>query len=311
MIRWRGSGQARRVGQRWRCAALAAGVAGLTGGAVAAGGLAWLVAYGVRGALHPPRSNIYHTPFDAGIVDYRGVQFLTADGITLRGWYAPSRNGAAVLLAHGYGDNRVDMLAEFVTLAAQGYGVLGFDLRGHGMSAPALVTLGDRERRDIRAALEFLCAQPDVDPDRVGGIGFSSGGAALACVAADDQRLRVVVLEATFPALRDLLHALARPLGAVGRRAVVWRMRRCGVDVDAVRPVDALPRISPRPVLLIYGDQDTLVPPPLQARMIAAAREPVEVWRVLPARHQNFAEVVPEEYAARLIAFFDGALGRG
>lgn len=305
MTRRHGSHGAR---DRWRCVVLAAGAASITGGAITAGGLAWLLARAVRSALHPPRSNIYHTPFDVGITDYRGVQFRAGDGIALRGWYAPSRNGAAVLLVHGYADNRVDMLAEFATLAARGYGVLGFDLRGHGMSDRALVTLGDRERRDVRAALDFLCAQPDVDPDRVGGIGFSIGGAALACVAAEDHRLRAVVLEATFPALRDVLRALASPAGALGCRAVVWGLRRCGVDVDAVRPVDALPRISPRPVLLIYGDQDVIVPPPLQARLIAAAREPVEVWRVLPARHQYFAEVVPDAYAARLVAFFDRAL---
>lgn len=290
---------------RWRGIALSVGLQVFTGGLFATSFLVWMVARGVRKALTPTRSAIFHTPADLDITTFHPVQFATEDGLTLRGWYVPSRNGAAVLLAHGYGDNRVDMLPELRILAGQGYGVLAFDLRGHGSSDDALVTLGDHERRDIRAALDWLTRQPDVDPDHIGAIGFSMGGAALACVAANDDRLRAVVLEATFPALHDLVCALTEPVGTSGRLAVLWSVRRCGVDLDGVRPVEALPRISPRPVLLIYGQQDTLVPPPLQDVMIAALREPSEVWRVLPARHQNFAEVMPDEYAARLTAFFN------
>jgi pimeloyl-ACP methyl ester carboxylesterase len=292
---------------RWRRIALAAGLEILAGGVVAAGFLVWLVGRVVRHVLHPARTTAFYAPVDVGVTRYRSVQFVTGDNLVLRGWYVPSQNGAAVLLAHGYGDNRVDMLPELTTLARHGYGVLSFDLRGHGQSDPSRVTFGDHEQRDIRAALDFLCAQPDVDPDRIGAIGFSMGGAALACVAAEDARVWAVVLESTYPALRDLLDSLTRPAGVAGRVAVRWMLRRWGVDVNGVRPVDALPRLVDRPVLLIYGDQDTLVPLDLQERMIAAAPPAVDVWRVVPAHHQNFAEVVPDDYAARLAAFFERA----
>ncbi len=64
----------------------------------------------------------------------RPVTLRTADGLRLRGWYVPSRNGAAVALLHGTGGNRTGVAAHARLLARRGYGVLLFDLRGHGAS---------------------------------------------------------------------------------------------------------------------------------------------------------------------------------
>jgi len=61
-------------------------------------------------AFDPPVIPLDRTPHDAGITDYRDVTFISEDGITLGGWYIPSRNGAAVILAHGFGGNRLDLL---------------------------------------------------------------------------------------------------------------------------------------------------------------------------------------------------------
>jgi fermentation-respiration switch protein FrsA (DUF1100 family) len=77
------------------------------------------------------------------------------------------------------------------------------------------------------------------------------------------------------------------------------------VDVDHVRPIDNLCAISPRPVLLIYGELDTDVPPGTAQAMFDAACDPVALWVVQGATHQNYATIVPGEYAARLLSFFD------
>jgi fermentation-respiration switch protein FrsA (DUF1100 family) len=82
-------------------------------------------------------------------------------------------------------------------------------------------------------------------------------------------------------------------------------VRRSGVDVDGIRPIDDLCAISPRPLLLIYGGLDADVPPGTAQAMFDAACEPAELWVVEGAAHQNYAEVAPEAYAARLLSFFD------
>ena len=62
-------------------------------------------------------------------------------------------------------------------LARHGYGVLIFDRRGEGESDgdPNPYAWNDGER-DLLAAIDFLKRRPDVEPDRIGGIGLSVGG---------------------------------------------------------------------------------------------------------------------------------------
>ena len=61
-------------------------------------------------------------------------------------------------------------------LVEHGYGVLLFDRRGEGASEGAGNMFGWGGERDIFAAIDFLESRPDVDPDRIGGLGLSVGG---------------------------------------------------------------------------------------------------------------------------------------
>lgn len=287
--------------------AITAGLALLAGCLIITVFFVVLVTQFAASALEPQRKEIDQTP---DVATYHNVTFTTEDAITLTGWYIPTTNGAAIILAHGYGWNRANLLPEAEFLADAGYGVLLFDFRGHGTSDSAMVTLGDHERRDLIAALDFVTAQPDVDPDRIGGIGFSMGAATLALAAAQDDRLRAVVLEAPFPTLEAVINDQAGLLGPLTQIPTLWTIRRKGVDIDAVRPVDALCNISPRPVLLIYGDQDDTIPPRTVQTMFDAACDPAETWLIPGAGHQNYTEIVPDAYQKRILNFFAEALIR-
>ena len=50
----------------------------------------------------------------------------------VRGWYVPTRNRATVILTHGAGADRSQVLPEARTLVQGGFGVLLFDWPGHG-----------------------------------------------------------------------------------------------------------------------------------------------------------------------------------
>jgi len=287
----------------WRNIAIAVGLTLLAGALAIA---AYVAAFSARLAVNtltPPRVPLGQTPLDAGITEYEDVAFTASDGVTLHGWYIPSANGAAIVLAHGYAWNRLMLLPEARILAAQGYGVLLFDFRGHGESADALVTWGDHERRDFGAAVDFVAAQPGVE--RIGAIGFSMGAVTLAQVAALDGRLDAVVVEAAFPTLAGEISYRTRALGPLSQIPSLRALRRSVVDVDDVEPIDDLCAISPRPLLLIYGELDTDVPPGTAQAMFDAACEPAELWIVEGAGHQNYTQVAPEEYTARLLNFFD------
>ena len=103
---------------------------------------------------------------------YESVSFRTSDGLTLRGWYVPSRNGAAVIAFPG----RSQPAEHARMLAQHGYGVLLFDRRGEGESDGDANVLGWGGWRDVVAAVDFLERRPDVERGRIGGIVLSVGG---------------------------------------------------------------------------------------------------------------------------------------
>jgi dipeptidyl aminopeptidase/acylaminoacyl peptidase len=267
--------------------------------------IAQRVARRVRGGLRPPRQAV---GAPNGLDAVRKVQFVASDGIALQGWYVPSRNRAAIVLGHGWGGERDQLLPEAASLASSGYGVLLFDWRGHGESGGTGTTWGVDEQRDLDAAVTFLRTRPDVDSLRIGGIGFSMGGMILATVASRDPRVRAVVLEGAFSSLEDEMRHDEGKWGWWSGSVAVWTLKRAGVAIDRVRPIDHLCRISPRPLFVIVGSRDRDLPVDVARRMFEAACEPKSLWIIPGATHRSYANVAGLEFGRRLVAFFDQAL---
>ena len=82
--------------------------------------------------LHPHRSIPPGYTLVKENIDFQSVDLVTEDGVRLSAWYTPPENGAVILLAHGYRDNRPEWV--YALLAKKGYGVLAWDARAHGES---------------------------------------------------------------------------------------------------------------------------------------------------------------------------------
>jgi hypothetical protein len=240
---------------------------------------------------------------------YEEVTFTTSDGLELTGWYIPSKNGAAVIAFPG----RNGPQPHARMLARHGYGVLLFDRRGEGKSEGDPNTLGWAGDRDLEAALAFLRGRPDVDPDRIGGLGLSVGGEMLLQTAAESHALRAVVSEgAGTRSIREHVH-----VSGVARWVLLpqWSVITAATAVfsNHAPPPDLkelVGRISPRPVFLIYTPHgqgaETLNP-----TFYAAAGEPKTVWEIPEASHTGGLTARPKEYERRVIAFFNRSLLRG
>ncbi len=101
-------------------------------------------------------------------------------------------NGAAVISFPG----RSGPQQKARMLARHGYGVLLFDRRGEGRSEGEPNSLGlGRRRATSRPRSTYLQRRPDVDPDRIGGIGLSVGGEMMIETAAETDELKAVVSE--------------------------------------------------------------------------------------------------------------------
>lgn len=237
---------------------------------------------------------------------YEEVELLTADGLRLRGWYVPSRNGAAVIAFPG----RSGPVAHARLLVEHGYGVLLLDMRGQGESDGDANAFGWGSRRDIDAALAYLAARPDVEDGRIGGLGLSVGGEVLIEAAAENPALRAVVSEgAGERSLRETLLLGARgwlavPAAAV-QTAAVWLLSGEQVPPALDRAAAGL---TPRPLLLVYGQHGQAAERDLNPRYYEAAREPKAIWMVHDAHHTGGLEAQPAQYEERVMGFFEEAL---
>jgi fermentation-respiration switch protein FrsA (DUF1100 family) len=80
---------------------------------------------------------------------------------------------------------------------------------------------------------------------------------------------------------------------------------RTRVWVDAMRPVDEIARISPRPVFIIQGLADGSIPAGSAQRLYDAAGEPRLLWLETGIGHMGMYPADPEGYESRVIGFFD------
>jgi len=256
-----------------------------------------------------PKSTLIGHPELTGVANLEEVTFRAADGTRIAGWYAPSMNRGAVVITHGTNADRSSMLPEVRVLSAAGYGVLAFDWPGLGDSGGHILWGADAGQALV-AALDWLSRRPDVDPRRIGGLGFSMGGFIMARVAATDLRLRALVLEGTPSSFDDYLRVHNRHWGLLSEWPARWALRHSGLLHPALDPERLLSAIAPRPILLIGGTADGEIPELLVRKNYEAAGAPKELWIVPNADHGNYVAVAPSEYPRQLIDFFAAELLR-
>jgi uncharacterized protein len=270
---------------------------------------------------------IGRTPASLGL-DYRNVAFLSRDdGVVLRGWLIPGIGAdgeptldRTVIAMHGAWQNRTDpaigLLDLCGELARAGFAVLALDMRGHGESEIAPFSLGYAEQRDVLGAVDFLRGGPlpyrDLARPRwIGGYGISMGGHALLYAAAHEPVIRAVAADSAYA---EMLETIERELPQRSKlprfftRGVLFAARALfGVNIAAVRPVETVAAIAPRPLLLIQGGADEMVPTSSLTELVRAAEANpaahVITWRAPNVPHAQAFHREREAYVSLLIAF--------
>ena len=258
----------------------------------------------------PPRA-----PAAALGLRYDAVRFPAAtDGVQLSGWLVrPSGRDrrCTVVMAHGKDGTRSSRgnLTIAASLARAGYGVLLFDLAGHGESGFRRFSLGLHESRDVLGAVRYVAAR---GTRCISGLGFSTGAVALLDAAAGEPAVAAVVADSAWAdtdrLLDEQLPSESRLPGAFTPAVLGMADLLFGLDPDGIRPVEDVARIAPRPVLLVNGSSDDLVPVREARALAAAAPGSTELWLVPDAEHVAAHTDRPEEYMARLLRFLERAL---
>lgn len=234
-----------------------------------------------------PTREVEYTPDQLGLA-YEDVYFNTSDGVELNGWFVPGSTGMTWLCFHGNGGNIGHRVDEIALLHHNlGVNLLIFDYRGYGRSAGAPSEQGTY--LDARAALSYLRGRPDVDSERIVYFAHSLG-AAVAAELAVAEPPKGLVLVSPFASVQSM-GRIAFPLLPSG-----WLTKG---------KYDSLARIGAvqQPLLILHGEQDTLVPVTEGERLFQAANEP-KTFQALPAAgHNDIFESAGETYWGALERF--------
>ena len=249
------------------------------------GVVAWLTAgvtLLVKRAIYPKRMPLTQTSA-LRAVGCEEVKFPSSlDGALLSGWFVPAQTREAigtVLCCHGMSQNREQMLKWAESLWNSGFNVLLFDFRAVGESEGHKATGGFLEAHDVLGAVDYVASRYDCAHHRIGALGFSMGGSAAIMAAAEEPRICAVATYAAYATLNSAIAARCRfhfgPLGPV----VDWGLKLAGrkhfhVQPDDIVPLHAVSSLSPRPLLLLHGDKDQIVPLYNAHQLYESAGEP-------------------------------------
>ena len=279
----------------------------------AALGLAGFVAavgeYGHRQITHAHRNDFRDDPTRWGLGLAEEIDVTARDGIRLHSWLFRSPTAeASVIVLHGHGGNKHTCLplAQFMYPR---YNVLLLDHRGHGESDGRRTTIGYEERLDVHGAVDLLLER-GLGP--VGIFGLSMGGATAILAAAEDPRIAAVVADSPYGRLRWAVQQSANLRGypaflspSIAFLGVLATSLHLRYRMRAFDPVGVVEKIAPRPLLLMHGTEDDVVPVGSAHALFARAGEPKELWLIEGLKHCKALEEAYEPFTTRVVAFFD------
>ncbi len=250
-------------------------------------------------------------PFEVQEVTFEG-----GDDLRMAGWQVPSQNGATIILLHGYGGNRTSMLWHAKQLVGAGYGVLMYDERASGESEGTRRSYGWEDPPDVQGAVRFIERGSGQGAERIGIAGCSIGGQIALQSAAYYPELEAVWADGASTVLAQDTPPPTNPILALmlaGNYLLDW-MYEIKLDMEAPPAmIEIIGDIAPRPIMLVGGGQphplvgsegEWLIP-----RYARYAGPNAQTWVIPEAYHCDGPARRPEEYAARMIEFFDTAFG--
>jgi pimeloyl-ACP methyl ester carboxylesterase len=294
-------------------------------------GLSALDFYFIHRLTHPTRTQIYGSPRDFQVILQKPMWFeekwKNSDSTQSVGWLlSRGKPAPAIILSHGYGSNRSELLTLSFELWKAGYHVLLYDLRGHGESPVKWSGLGAYELDDLLSALKFVRGQTNEKGEalldgRVGLYGVDLGGYISLVASRQDPMIKAVAVDSAYP---DISHFVNYQLkGMIGsdsdlaNRLVDSRwtsgMLDLGIQLylmrreDSATAVDSVATASGRKFFFITATNGGALTS-MTRELHGAAKENKQIAEVERSRVDRLYDKASSEYDARVVAFFKDAI---
>jgi len=259
--------------------------------ALAMAAIVFQAAANLNSHFYHPDHRAYTNPAEDGYA-YEDVQFLSADGTLLFGWFIPAKGKAVGTVIHFHG-NAQNMSAHYPYvswLPAKGFNLFVFDYRGYGKSQGVPSRKGVYE--DSVAAVELIKSRTDIDQDKLILFGQSLGGANAVCVLGKNKFDGVVgiAIDSTFSSYKS-----------IAMDHVTWLKPFAYLLIgNKLSPKKYVDDISPTPLLIIHGTSDKTVSYKHAKRLFKKANEPKTLWTIQSGQHIDALRRHEKEMIPRL-----------
>lgn len=196
-----------------------------------------------------------------------------------------------ILYLHGLGGNRDDATSLLAAmLCPRGIALVSIDAQYHGdrkvegrqiisTDVPGTIQAFRQTIIDQRRALDYIASRPDLDSDRVVLIGASMGAIMGSIVAGLDSRIKAALLVVGGGDLVGLLSNSEIGEAQELRRQIGGSLEPYRDALAFIEPTLFVGHIAPRPVYMLNGRQDKIVPAANGQALFDAAKEPKSiVW---------------------------------
>lgn len=262
---------------------------------------------GCNGMFFQPDSRLYVTPDQLNLY-HEEVEFRSADGTWITGWFLPGQEPVrgTVIHFHGNAANISNHVVAVRWLPPAGYSVLLFDYRGYGASQGSPSREG--AIADGVAAINYARRRKGVDPSRLIIYGQSLGGALAvnALAAAGTKGVQALVLEGAFASYRELVRL------KMNDTWISWPFQypvAYGLFSDSMSPEEALPKLADVPLLVVHGEADRTVPLEAGRQLFEAFPGKQKIMWVIPkARHMRIFQELGSPWRDKLLEYLDARM---
>lgn len=251
-----------------------------------------------------PTKETYFTPKQMGF-SYDPSFLTTKDGVKLNVWRIYSKKfetpKAVILQFHGNGQNMSAHFISLVWLVNHGYELIVFDYRGYGDSE------GEPDPDDIledsNLILDFALQEARDKGTKLIVYGQSLGGAIAMKSLSDWKDKNEVVLfciDGSFPSYREVAkqtmnQVLFPPIGTM----FAWLFH------DRTSPRDSIAKLSPIPLLIIHGTEDTVVFFENGKQIFGLAGEPKVFWEIRGGGHVDWMNLGQSKFAKEFLVLLN------